>query len=403
MPWSYQALCTAFKGPVKDELAPWRSEVVVGSYQAGLEALGRALQNFSAGRKTGRQVGFPRFRAKDRSHESVIWQRPAITDARHVLLDRRLGPMRSKESMRKLTRLLAGDKHARVLRSTVQRFQGGWVISFSVERSAKQRAARRPDAAVGVDLGLSRLATLSTGQGVANSRPLLGAQTKLKRLQRQLDRQRRVNNPGNDRPDGSVRPGPKEWVTSGRMQDTQRRVTKLHVRVANLRRKQAHALTTSLTREYGVIGVESLAVSNMLQNRSLSRAISDAGWGLVLTQLEYKTAWANSTLVAADRFYPSSKTCSGCGTVKAKLPLTERTFACDCGLVLDRDHNAAVNLAALAVQESGPNAYVDRIGRDTRNAREGHVSLDHLAEQPPIESCSPIGASRRGNALAAAA
>lgn len=406
VPWSYQGLCAAFKGPVKDELAPWRGEVVIGSYQAGLEALGKALQNFSTARKQGRHVGFPRFRSKGRSHEAVIWQRPTIPDARHVLLDRRLGPVRCKESMRKLTRLLARDEHARILRSTVQRCQGGWVISFSVERSVKQRSVRRPNAAVGVDLGLSRLATLSTGQVMANSRPLAAAQTKLKRLQRQLDRQRRAVNPSNYLPDGRVRPGPKEWTTSGRMADTQRRVTRLHARVANLRREQAHALTTFLTREYGVIGVEDLAVGNMLKNRSLARAISDAGWGLILAQLQYKTAWAGSTLVAAGRFYPSSKTCSGCGTVKAKLSLTERTYTCEsCGLVIDRDVNAAVNLAALAAQET--NAYVDRIGRHTLNARGGHVSVDQLVEQPPVESCSPTrrlrGASQRGNALVVAA
>ncbi|MGZ4268325.1 MAG: helix-turn-helix domain-containing protein, partial [Solirubrobacteraceae bacterium] len=173
VPWSYKGLCVAFRGDaVKDELAPWRSEVVTGSYQAGLEALGRALQNFSEGRAAGRQVGFPRFRAKGRSHEAVIFQRPRVTDSRHVMLDRRLGPLRTKESLRKLTRLLAGDPNARIMRSTVQRSNGGWVVSFTVQRSTKQRRARKPNAAVGVDVGLSRLATLSTGQVAANSRPL---------------------------------------------------------------------------------------------------------------------------------------------------------------------------------------------------------------------------------------
>jgi putative transposase len=95
VPWSYKALCVAFRGEaVKDELAPWRSEVVAGSYQAGLEALGRALENYSAGRRAGRRVGFPRFRAKGRSHEAVIFQRPRLPDTRHVMLDRRLGPLR---------------------------------------------------------------------------------------------------------------------------------------------------------------------------------------------------------------------------------------------------------------------------------------------------------------------
>lgn len=154
VPWSYQALCVAFRGAaVKDELAPWRSEVVTGSYQAGLEALGRALQNYSAARRAGRRVGFPRFRVKGRSHEAVTFQRPRLPDSRHVMLDRRLGPLRSRESMRKLTRLLASDPNARVMRSTVQRVNGGWVISFTVQRSAKRRRARRPDAGGGCRRG----------------------------------------------------------------------------------------------------------------------------------------------------------------------------------------------------------------------------------------------------------
>jgi hypothetical protein len=141
---------------------PWRGEVVTGSYQAGLEALGRALQNFFKARATGRRVGFPRFRAKGRSHEAIIFQRPRLPDNRHVDLDRRLGPLRTKESLRKLTRLLATDPNARVMRSTVQRTTRGWVISFTVQRSGKRRRARPPNAVVGVDVGLSRRVTLST-------------------------------------------------------------------------------------------------------------------------------------------------------------------------------------------------------------------------------------------------
>ena len=215
MPWSYKALCVAFRGEaIKDELAPWRCEVVTGSYQAGLEALGKALQNYSAGRKTGRRVGFPRFRAKGRSHEAVIFQRPRLLDSRHVLLDRRLGSLRTKESMRKLIRLLARDPHARVMRSTVQRVNGGWVISFTVQRSPKQRRARRPGAVVGVDVGVARLATLSTGQTSLNARPLQAELRRLRRLQRQLDRQRRANNPGNYRSDGRAKKGCTVWVKS---------------------------------------------------------------------------------------------------------------------------------------------------------------------------------------------
>jgi putative transposase len=249
VPWSYKGLYVAFRGEaIKDQLAPWRGDVVTGSYQAGLEALGRALGHYSAARKAGRTGGFPRFRAKGRAHESVIFQRPRLADSRHVTLDRRLGPLRTKEPMRKLVRLLESDPRARVMRSTVQRVHGGWVISFTVQRSAKQRRARRPEAAVGVDVGLTRLATLSTGHVTANSRPLRASLRALRRLQRQLDRQRRANNPDNYHPDGRAKKGRTTWVKAQRILRTEERIARLHERVANLRREQAHQLTTALTR-----------------------------------------------------------------------------------------------------------------------------------------------------------
>jgi putative transposase len=381
VPWSYHQLCSEFKGEaIKDALAPWRSEVVTGSYQAGLEMLGRALQSFSQGRKRGRRVGFPRFRAKGRCREAVIFQRPRIRSARHVEFDRRLGPIRTKERISKLQRLLDRDGQARILRATVSRSGSKWYVSFTVERSPKQRRACRADAAVGVDMGLARLATLSTGEAFANARPLQKALTRLRHLQRQLDRQRRQSNPSNYMPDGRVRPGASNWVKSGRMLRTAARLRRVHERVANLRREQAHQLTTVLTREFGAIGVETLAVRNLIANRRLARHISDVGWGMVLAQLKYKTSWSDgSILVAADRFFPSSKTCSECGTVRAKLLLSERVFTCDaCDLIIDRDLNAALNLARMAQQhaqaEGMSKCYVARTGRETPNARRGQVS-----------------------------
>jgi transposase len=410
VPWSYKSLCVAFRGdPVKDRLAPWRGEVVTGSYQAGLEGLGKALQNFSKGRAAGRHVGFPRFRTKGRCHEAVIFQRPRVPDNRHVDLDRRLGPLKTKESLRKLTRLLASDPQGRVLRSTVQRAGGGWAISFTVQRAPKQRRARRPNAVVGVDVGLTRLATLSTGDTAANGRPLQACLRSLRRLQRRLDRQRRANNPANYRADGSVDASPKTWAKSARMVRTERRIAKLHARVANLRREQAHQLTTALVREFGVIGVETLAVKNLIGNRRLACHIADVGWGMVLAQLSYKTSWSHGSLLsAAERFYPSSKTCSACGAAKAKLRLAERVFTCEddaCGHVQDRDLNAALNLARMAdrhAQAEGIESYVARTGRFTKTARGGQVSLVGPDQHSPVKREGSSDASRRREAPALA-
>ncbi len=259
-------------------------------------------------------------------------------------------------------------------------------------------------------MGLARLATLSTGHVVGNGRPLQAALRTLRRLQRRLERQRRANNPSNYRADGRAKKGCRTWVKSARMVRTERRIGRLHERVANLRRYQAHELTTSLTREFGVIGVETLAVKNLLGNRRLARHIADVGWGTTLSQLAYKTSWSDdSVLVAADRFYPSSKTCSACGAVKAKLRLADRVFTCDqpgCGYVQDRDLNAALNLARMAQQHTqaeGLQSYVARIGRFTPTARGGQVSLVHPDEHSSMkrEGSSPES-SRRREALAVA-
>jgi putative transposase len=144
-------------------------------------------------------------------------------------------------------------------------------------------------------------------------------------------------------------------------------------------------------------------------NRRLARHIADVGWGAVVTQLKYKTSWSGSVLVAADRFYPSSKTCSSCGAVKAKLRLADRIFTCDddaCGHVQDRDLNAALNLARMAhrhAQAEGISSYVARTGRFTPTARGGQVSLFGHDQHSPVKREASEKASQRGDALALAA
>jgi putative transposase len=354
VPWSYKALCSVLDARWRARQAPWQAALPCGTYMAGFEALAAALRNFSEGRRRGRRVGFPNFKRKGRCRESVLFQRPRVVDTRHIEFATSQGPVRVKERTTKLIRLLATDEQACVKRATLTRHGDTFYVSFTVTRSAKRRRARQPHVAIGCDVGLARLATLNNGHVFANARPLDGALKRLRRLQRQLDRQRRANNPHNYDADGTPRTETREWVKSGRMLETERRIRRLHERVANLRREQAHQLTTALTREYGVIGAETLNVKGMLKNKRLARHISDVGWGLILQQLKYKTGWSEGAILAlADRFDPSSKTCSACGSVKAKLDLRERVFACEaCGHVADRDVNAAANLASLALTEA---------------------------------------------------
>jgi putative transposase len=378
LPWSYHSLYTEWS-KVRDQVAPWRREVPYTAFLTGLEGLGRALQGFSRARKAGRRTGFPRFRARGRTRERIFFMHSEChpVDTRHVKVPK-LGLVRSRERLSKLNRLLERDPNARIVRATLTRHrEGRWSVSFSVERSPKRRRPREPEAVTGMDLGLRRLAVLSTGEAAENPRALEGGLRRLRRLQQQLDRQRRANNPDNYDERGHVKPGRRERRRSRRMARTQERIARLHERVANLRREAAHQLTTYLTRRYGVIGVESLNVAGMLRDRSIARSVSDAGLGTILRQLQYKASWSDVTLVSADRFYPSSKTCSGCGEAKAKLPRSAVVFECDnCGLTMDRDLNAAINLAALALARTrteGRSTHLAPTGGERLNARRGQV------------------------------
>lgn len=160
---------------------------------------------------------------------------------------------------------------------------------------------------------------------------------------------------------------------SNRWRKARARADRLHTRVANLRRDDTHQLTSRLVAEHDVIVIEDLHVAGMLRNRRLARHIAGAAWAEIRRQLTYKTERAGARLVVADRWFASSKTCSGCGTAKAKLPLSERTFVClACGIVLDRDENAARNLAALVAQDEHDTGELRREqpdGTDVRRAR----------------------------------
>ncbi|MGI5419580.1 RNA-guided endonuclease TnpB family protein [Actinomadura luteofluorescens] len=178
----------------------------------------------------------------------------------------------------------------------------------------------------------------STGQvrREPNPRHLDAALTRLRRASRIASRRQ-----GPDRKSG--RKPSKRWEKANATRN------RVHHRVANLRQDALHKLTTKVAAEYGTVVVEDLNVAGMLRNRRLARHIADAGFAEIRRQLTYKTQRNGCRIAVADRWFPSSKTCSGCGAVKAKLPLHVRTFECDaCGLVIDRDANAAFNLAALA-------------------------------------------------------
>jgi len=253
---------------------------------------------------------------------------------------------------------------ARIVSATVRRDGGRWHVSFTVEVERAERGPARPKSVVGVDVGIKHLAVLSTGGLVPNPRHLTNSRSRVRALARALSRKT-----GPDRRAGR-RP-------SNRWNRAADRLGRAHARVGNLRRDGLHKLTTRLAREHGTIVVEDLNVSGMLANRKLARHIADAGFGEIRRQLAYKTSWNGGQLLVADRWYPSSKTCSGCGTVKAKLALSEREYICEaCGLVIDRDRNAALNLAALAAEfDTAGSGSVAGRGADQKTRVRGQVAV----------------------------
>jgi putative transposase len=353
VPWTLPALRREWN-QVKHEVAPWWAENSKEAYSSGLEALARALKNWSSARaipRPGRRVGFPRFKKKGRGHESCRFTTGPIRvepDRHHVTLPR-LGTIRTHESTRKLARKVEHGT-ARILSATVSCRADRWFVAFTVEVERNSNVNGGRKAVVGVDAGVHHLAVLSTGEIIENPRPGQSHLRKLKRLNRELARRR---------------------SGSRRRTATRHRLASLHARAAHVRQDHLHKLTTRLATQHDVIVVEQLNVAGMLRNRPLARAVADTSMAELRRLLGYKTAWYGSKVLVADPWFPSSKTCSACGHVKAKLGLAERVYVCDsCGLKTDRDLNAARNLAQLAAG-SGPEA---------QNARGPDVRLDH-AEQ----------------------
>lgn len=346
----------------RDELAPWWAQNGSSTYNYACLNLAKAFANFRAGRSR-----FPQFKRKG-SSGSVSFMANAVrlADAHHVRICR-VGEVKTYESTRKLYRHLERGT-GRIVAATVRERGGNWTISFTVEVQRNIPETRAPERMIGVDVGLTTLYTGATPQGehvldVANPHHLVTAKKKLSHAQQIASR----------------RQGPRKGVApSNRWRRANARVQKVHTRVANTRRNLIHETTTRLAKSYDVIVVEDLNVKGMLKNHSLAKHISDASWGEFTRQLEYKTTWYGSTLVKAGRFYPSSKTCSQCGTVKAKLSLDQRVFDCEaCGLCIDRDVNAATNLARLGL--AGTNSVTGRRG-EVRPEQQNVVATAHPDE-----------------------
>jgi putative transposase len=217
-------------------------------------------------------------------------------------------------------------ENVKVLSATVSEQAGRWLVSLQVEQEIADPKPK-PHHVVGVDVGVKSLAITSDGEVFDNPKALAQAQKTLRIRQKAVSR--KVKGSQNRR-------------------KAVARVARAHRRVANIRRDAIHKMTTSITKSASIIVIEDLNVSGMLKNHKLARSLSDASLSEIHRQLAYKCKWAGVALHKADRFYPSSKLCSQCGKKKESLSLSERTYRCECGLVMGRDLNAAFNLKLLA-------------------------------------------------------
>jgi putative transposase len=314
------AMLTAWKKT--GELA-FLNEVSSVPLQQTLRHLQTAFTNFFANR-----AKYPRFKSKKKSRKSAEYTTSGFRF--------RAGELTLAKMAQPLDIVWSRPLPEGASPSTVtvsQDAAGRWFVSLLCEDPTIQPLAAT-ESAVGIDVGLNHLLTLSTGEKIANPRHERKDRAALAQAQRRMAKKE---------------PG------SANRAKARRKVAKIHARIADRRRDHLHKLTTRLVRKNQTLVIEDLTVRNMVKNRKLARAISDAAWSDFRSMLEYKAAWYGREVIAVDRFFPSSKLCSHCGTVQGKMPLNVRIWTCDCGTTHDRDVNAARNLlaAGLAVTVCG--------------------------------------------------
>src|SRR5262245_9347812 len=302
---------------IKRAQFPWMYDVSKAVVQESIIDLGTAFRAFFE--KRGR---YPRFKRKD-DRTSFCAANEAGTfraDGNCIKL-----PMIGWVKMREAARFTGPLK-----RATVSCEAGRWFVALQIETDDVKPVVH-PRAVIGVDLGVRTLATLSTG---VEDDPIEGPKShavalkRLRRANKALARKRRA---------------------SANWRKAKRRLARVHTRIANIRRDATHKLTTRLAKTFKAIGIEDLNVKGMARDRRIARGVMDASFGEFRRQLTYKTRLYGSRLVIADRWYPSSKTCSCCGVIKETLARSQEWFSCDdCGFEIGRDMNAARNLARLA-------------------------------------------------------
>ncbi len=317
LPKPSQAALRRQLNAIKREQYPWMLEVTKNAPQMAIIQLGEAFKNFFAGRDR-----YPTFRKKGAHDRFTLTNDQFAVEGLRIRIPS-LGWVWMRESLR-----FAG----KILSATVSRVADRWLVSITVEVDDLPARPAENQGAVGVDLGVSAFATLSTGEVVTGPKAHTALLDRLRRLSRSLSRKQKGSN---------------------NRKKAKLKLARLHARIANIRQDATHKLTTDIASRFHTIGIEDLNVRGMISNRHLARSIADMGFFEFRRQLGYKAAHRGGVVVVADRWFASSKMCSGCGHKKDMLPLSMRRWTCSaCGQEHDRDMNAAVNLSNYAVSST---------------------------------------------------
>lgn len=306
---------------IKRESWPWITEISKFVPEGAIFAVGQAFDSYKAG-----QTRYPKFKSKDKIRSSFLaspTHQDCKIEGRKIRLPK-IGWIRLARTMR--------WPGASIKKAVVSKKAGKWYVSVTFEMPDAE-AIERPAIAAGVDLGI-KTPIKATCSGSSFD---MGAEL-LQRINVERRKLRRANKTLHRRVSGS-----------NRRKKAKLRVSRVQKRIADIRSDFQHKATAMLSSIASHIGVETLSVKNMMRNGRLARHIADVGFFEIKRQLSYKA----DNVVEAERFYPSSKTCSCCGSVKEKLTLSDRTFICDeCGFKCDRDENAARNLEKLAADRA---------------------------------------------------
>lgn len=351
-----------------EEGCEWRKAAVSHVRQRIVKELDKALRDFFAsrtGKRAGARLGFPRFKKKVPGGTFYLANTRLRIEADRGRVDiDKLGEMRVRGG-----RMPSG----RILGARVRHSAGHWYLAVQFEAPAPREYGKPSEPVIGVDVGLK--ASVARSDGVVTEAPRFyrKAEKKLRRLQRRVSASQR-------------------W--SRRAWRKRRAVARLHERIGNCRRDFLHTRSSRIVGKAAVIGIETLSIKGMARGR-LAKSVADAGMGELHRQIAYKAAWAGRKVVKADRFEPTTKACSACGTIH-DMPLHRRTMRCECGLEIDRDVNAARNLARIALDRVG-----EVIAEPGESPTRGETGCQEQAARPPapvpvVEPRSRTGEGRRG-------